>query len=261
MFDYHMHSRVSFDSREDPANILAAAEKMGLKEICFTDHIDYWVDVPVQNWVFDYDVYSRNYDSLTHPTVKIRRGVEFGLKPYNADQLAAEIRKREFDFVLGSVHFVKDVDVYDPAYWQTVKLDDAEVDYLEETLACVKHHKDFDVLGHLTYLSKCKGHPTHKPIDLNKYRDRIEEIFKVLITKGKGIEVNTSGMDRCGDYLPGMDYVRLYKELGGEIITIGSDAHTADRVGQYSHEVAAQLKDIFGYVCTFEGRKPIFHKL
>ena len=261
MFDYHMHSRVSFDSKEDPANIIKAAEKMGLREICFTDHTDYFANADEQKWVFDQQVYSDNYDHLSHPTIKIRRGMEFGLKPYNADQLAIDAKKRNYDFILGSVHLVNEVDVYDPSYWQTVTVPEAEIAYLEETLKCVQHHDGYDVLGHLTYLSKCRGHHTHKPIDLNRYRDIVEEIFKNIISRGKGIEVNTSGWDRCGDYLPGMDYVRLYKELGGEIITIGSDAHTADRVGQYSYEVAAQLKEIMGHVCTFEGRKPIFHKL
>ena len=261
MFDYHMHSWVSFDSKEDPMNIIKAAERMGLKENCFTDHTDYFVNVDKQTWVFDQKVYSDNYDHLTHPTIKIRRGMEFGLKPYNADQLAIDAKKRNYDFILGSVHFVNEVDVYEPSYWQTVTVPEAEIAYLEETLKCVQHHDGYDVLSHLTYLSKCRGHHTHKPIDLNQHRDIVEEIFKTIISKGKGIEVNTSGMDRCGDYLPGMDYVRLYKELGGEIITIGSDAHTADRVGQYSHQVAALLKDIMGHVCTFEERKPIFHKL
>lgn len=256
-----MHSRVSFDSKEDPANIVKAAEKMGLREICFTDHTDYFVNVEEQKWIFDQQIYSENYDHLTHPTIKIRRGMEFGLKPYNAGQLAADAAKRDYDFILGSVHFVNEVDVYEPSYWQTITVPEAEIAYLEETLKCVQHHDGYDVLGHLTYLSKCRGHHTHKPIDLNQHREIVEQILKTIIAKGKGIEVNTSGMDRCGDYLPGMDYVRLYKQLGGEIITIGSDAHTADRVGQYSHEVAALLKDIFGYVCTFEGRKPIFHKL
>lgn len=261
MFDYHMHSRVSFDSQEDPEKILQAAEKAGLKEICFTDHIDYFVNVEQQTWVFDDAVYAANYDHLTHPSIKIRRGLEFGLKPYNADQLKRELMRRNFDFVLGSVHFIKEEDVYEPAYWKNISVADAEAVYFEETLKCVQAHDDFDVLGHLTYLSKCKGHPTHKPIVLGEHRQIVEEIFKVLISKGKGIEINTSGKDRCGDFLPSMDYVRLFRQLGGEIVTIGSDAHAADRVGQYSHEVAAYLRDIFGYVCTFEQRKPIFHKL
>ena len=75
------------------------------------------------------------------------------------------------------------------------------------------------------------------------------------------MEINTSGVDRCGGFLPTADFFRRFKELGGEIVTIGSDTHNVERVGQYSREAAEILKEIFGYVCTFEGRQPIFHKL
>jgi len=75
------------------------------------------------------------------------------------------------------------------------------------------------------------------------------------------MEINTSGVDSAGVFLPSADYLRRFKELGGEIVTIGSDAHNAARVGQYTYEAAEILKDIFGYACTFEGRRPIFHKL
>ena len=74
------------------------------------------------------------------------------------------------------------------------------------------------------------------------------------------MEVNTSGMDRVGEFLPSKAFLKRFRELGGEIVTVGSDAHNADRVGQYTKEAIEMVKDIFGYVCTFENRKPIFHK-
>lgn len=261
MFDYHMHSTVSFDGHDDAEAMLAAAANAGLKEICFTDHIDYFADVQVQEWVFDTEVYNAAYDQLEHPAVKIRRGLEFGIKPYNAQQLKEDLKRRHFDFVLGSVHFVDELDVYYQEYWQGKTQQEAERRYLEETLACVRAHEDFDVLGHLTYLSKARANPVHRPIDLDSYRDLVDEILKELVRKGKGMEINTSGVDRCGDFLPYEAYFRRFKELGGQIVTVGSDAHTASRVGQYADRACAVLKEIFGYVCTFEDRKPIFHKL
>ena len=122
-------------------------------------------------------------------------------------------------------------------------------------------HNDFDVLAHLTYISKCRAHPAPRPVPYEEHGDLLDEILRTLARKGKGLEINTSGVDRCGDFLPYTPYFRRFKELGGEIVTVGSDAHTADRVGQYSADACAILKDIFGYVCTFEDRKPIFHKL
>ena len=90
-----------------------------------------------------------------------------------------------------------------------------------------------------------------------------ETLLDHLITlarKDKGMEVNTSGIGRCGVFLPDETYLRRFKELGGQIVTVGSDAHRCDRVGQYSFEACRVLKDIFGHVCTFQDRNPIFHK-
>ncbi|MBQ2244459.1 MAG: histidinol-phosphatase HisJ family protein [Oscillospiraceae bacterium] len=261
MFDYHMHSVVSFDGHDAPEDMVRAAVAAGLKEICFTDHIDYFADVEVQEWVFDTKVYNDAYDHLEHPALKIRRGLEFGIKPYNAPQLREDLKRRHFDFVLGSVHFVDEKDVYYQEFWDGLTVPQAERRYLEETLTCVMAHDDFDVLGHLTYISKARANPAPRPVPMEEHRELIDEILRVLAQKGKGMEINTSGVDRCGDFLPYEPYFRRFKELGGQIVTVGSDAHTASRVGQYSHRACELLKDIFGYVCTFENREPVFHKL
>ena len=137
----------------------------------------------------------------------------------------------------------------------------AEQRFLEATLECVKIHEDFDVLAHLTYIAKTHCHPAPRPVPYDIHREIVDEILRVLAAKGKGLEMNSSGVDRCGGFLPTAEYFRRFKELGGEIVTIGSDAHRADRVGQYSFESCQMLKDIFGYVCTFENRQPVFHKL
>ena len=85
--------------------------------------------------------------------------------------------------------------------------------------------------------------------------------FKELQGKRVGLVTNPSGVDRCGDFLPGMEYFLKFKEFGGEIVTVGSDAHRCDRVGQYSHKACRMLTDVFGHVCTFADRKPVFHSL
>ena len=260
MFDFHMHSVVSFDGHGQAADMLAAAARMGMKEICFTDHLDYDPLTLDPGFLFDTQVYNDTYDRLHHAEVKVRRGMEFGMLPDNADTMKADLQRRPFDFVLGSVHFVEDVDIYYDGYWQGKTMDQAERIFLEQTLACVKAHDDFDVLAHLTYISKAGGNPTKRPVSYELHRELIDEIFRALVQKGKGMEVNTSGVDRCGVYLPTVDYLRRFKELGGEIVTVGSDAHDSDRVGQYCHEACRMVRDIFGYVCTFEDRKPIFHK-
>ena len=134
-------------------------------------------------------------------------------------------------------------------------------DYLVQSLECVKIHDRFDVLGHLNYVCKSSHNPTHAPLRYEDFSDICDEIMKTVIAKGKGMEINTSGVDRVGDFLPSAPFLKRYKELGGEIVTVGSDAHDPSRVGQYAKEALDILKDVFGYVCTFENRKPIFHKL
>ena len=129
------------------------------------------------------------------------------------------------------------------------------------TLERVQLHNDFDVLAHLTYISKTRAHPAPRPVPYGEHREVIDQILRVLADKGKGLEMNTSGVDRCGDFLPSADIFRRFREMGGQIVTVGSDAHDSSRVGQYTFRACDILKDIFGYVCTFAERKPIFHKL
>jgi len=261
MFDFHMHSRVSFDGHDTGEALAKAALAKGLKEICFTDHLDYDPSGEMQGLTFETEDYNAEYDWLDIPGLKIRRGMEFGLTVDNRDQFRQDLQRRHWDFVLGSVHFVNEQDIYYKEFWQDKTVEQAVRLFLEETLKCVEHHDDYDVLGHLSYICKARANPDPKPLYLKDHQEIVDEILKILVRKGKGMEINTSGVDRCGDFLPGEAFFRRFKELGGEIVTVGSDAHTADRVGQYSDRACEMMKDIFGYVCTFEDRKPIFHKL
>ena len=261
MFDYHMHTVVSFDGHDRGLQMAQAAKAAGLKEICFTDHLDYDPLGKMGIIAFDTAAYNAEYDNLEIPGLKICRGAEFGMDIHNVEQFKMDLKRRPFDFVLGSIHFVDDLDVYFDPWWSGKTVFEAERRYLEATLECVRIHEDFDVLAHLTYVAKTQCHPAPRCVPFAEHAELIDEILKVLAAKGKGLEMNTSGVDRCGGYLPTADYFRRFKELGGEIVTVGSDAHRCDRVGQYSFEACDILKDIFGYVCTFEDRKPIFHKL
>lgn len=261
MFDYHMHSKVSFDGQATPEQMVRSAVDAGLREICFTDHIDHERGAAVETMVFDQAVYDAAYDHLEAPGLKIRKGMEFGLKPDNQAELERDLKRRSFDFVIGSVHFIDELDVYMEPYWEGKTVAEAYREFMEQTLRCVQAHGNFDVLGHLTFICKARANPTRELLRYEDYREITDEILRQLARKGLGLEINTSGVDRCGGFLPTADFFRRFKELGGEIVTIGSDAHTADRVGQYTKEACGILKEIFGYVCTFEGRKPIFHKL
>lgn len=261
MFDYHIHTSVSFDSEENATDALAAARSAGLKEICFTDHYDFHFEPDAAHDLFTKESYDEAYANLSLPGISVKRGVEFGLTDWNAPQLRALVRKYDFDFVLGSVHYADGYDPYMKEYWNGKTVEQGFLVYLERVLECVRAHTDFDVLGHINYVCKAPHNPTRSYLFYKDYSEICDEIMRELVKHGKGMEINSSGVDRVGDFLPNADFLRRFRELGGEIVTVGSDAHAKDRIGQYSTEALAILRDIFGYVCTFDKRRPIFHKL
>ena len=134
--------------------------------------------------------------------------------------------------------------------------EEAHREFFEETLKCVKAFDCFNVLGHLDYIVRY-GPYEDKTVDHQKYQDIIDEIFKTLIQKGKGIEVNTSGyrdLKTCG--FPNFEQVQRYYDLEGRIITIGTDSHTSERVGENCLNVAKKYQEIgFDDVSTFTQRK------
>ena len=260
MFDFHMHSNVSKDGKAAPEEMVAAAERCGLREICFTDHLDRKVGRPEHN-VFAQEDYERAYRGLRSDKVKLHFGMEFGMMTDNRELFLEETAKRQYDFIIGSLHNIGDLNVVEDAFWAGRTQKEIYTFYLEELLRCLEVHRDFHVLGHLTHPTKVKGNPEHTPYTLKEYGDLTGEIFKRLISMGIGIEVNTSGIRSSGQPLPPLEFVRQYVELGGEILTIGSDAHQTQHVGYHIPETLAQLKEITPWICTFEGGKPIFHRI
>lgn len=261
MFDFHMHSFVSYDSDASVEDMLDAAVAAGLKEVCFTDHCDYYTDPAKPPDSFAPEDYRAAYDEVKRPGLTVRRGLEFGMTQWNMPQFKAMEVSFPFDFVMGSVHVVDGYDPYYAEFWKGRTVEKAFRDYLELVLKCVRLHDSFDVLGHLTYVCKSVHNPTHEPVPFAENRDITDAIMEELVRKDKGMEINTSGVDRAGVFLPSAEFLKRFKELGGRIVTVGSDAHDPVRVGQYVPEALEILKDIFGYVCTFQNRQPVFHKL
>ena len=261
MFDYHIHSSLSFDSEEAPIEIVKAAKANGLKEICFTDHYDFNTSPELHINIFSEEAWKKQYENVCLSGITVKHGVELGMATWNLAEAEALTKWDGLDFIIGSVHFIDGHDPYEAVYWEKRTVAQAFEDYLLGILDCVKVHSDFDVLGHLTYVCKAVHNPTHAPVPFEDYLDITDEIMKILVSKGKGMEINTSGVDRAGCFLPQKEFLQRFKSFGGEIVTVGSDAHDRTRPGQYVPEALEILKDVFGHVCTFEGRKPIFNKL
>ena len=258
MIDYHIHTSLSTDCRTSMMDMARAAVSKGLSEICFTDHIDF--DFPNGEYMVDFDEYRRQFEetSAAFPSVKIRKGIEAGIEPQSYHRYEALLADQQLDYVIGSVHVVFGYDPYFPALWNDVSRQEAFDEYARLSLRCLEAIDIFDVLGHLGYIGKYCPHD-NRLFKYSDYTDIIDTILKKLIDTSKGLEVNTSGLIKTGDYLPEKPVIERYFELGGEIITIGSDAHTVDSVGFASDEVLLYLKQTgFRYVCAFDQRKPRF---
>lgn len=255
--DYHMHTHFSADSEADPREHVLQAIRMGLDEICFTDHRDF--DYPEYPFELDVDTYFQQLQQLQKEfqnQIKIKIGLEIGLDLDFIDEINAFVNAHPYDYVIGSIHVIHQTEFYDPAlFFQNKTKEQAHKEFFLNTLECVKTFDCFNCLGHLDYI--CRYGPyDDKSVQHSLYQETIDEIFKVLIQKDKGIEVNTSGYkDRqiCG--FPTFEQVERYYQLGGRIITVGTDSHTSDRVGEHVEEVVKVYQDIgFQDVSTFTKR-------
>ena len=267
--DYHTHSRLSPDGRASMAEMARAAYQAGLHEICFTDHVEpiSWGTGALRPLPYDWGTLSREFQEARAEMgdrMTLRLGIELG----DAVQDFAHTEKLlegcpDLDFVIGSIHMLSsamgDMDLYN---FQPRDEEEAHAgirDYLEQVRRLTEWDGPFSVLGHLTlplrYLNELRGF--HLTFD--GYEKEVEQILRSLIAKGRGLELNSN---RGNDPLPGAPWLKMYRELGGEIITIGSDAHVPAQVGCFIRERRELLKQCgFTKFCTFEKMQPIWHKL
>ncbi|MCR5271356.1 MAG: histidinol-phosphatase HisJ family protein [Lachnospiraceae bacterium] len=266
LWDTHMHTHFSGDSEALPSDMIKSAYEKGLSGICFTDHIDYdYIEPDKDLFVFDIDDYFAEMLPLAHSfkgKFPINIGVELGLQPHVAEQNEELVTSYPFDFVIGSSHMVHGLDPYYPEYFRDRDNDTGVREYFESIIENIKAYENFDVYGHLDYIIRYSPMKT-EGYSYQKYSDVIDEILKLLISKGKGIEINTAGYKYgLGQPNPTADIIKRYKSLGGEIITLGADAHKPEHVAYDFDKLPALLKECgFDYFCVFKERKPSFIKL
>lgn len=268
MYDYHVHSIFSADSKMKMEDACIAAIQAGVKEIAFTEHIDYFYPNCDLVFEFDYDEYAKKIDDVQkqfQDHLTILKAVEIGIHPFKHLENSSFANSNFFDFIIGSVHLADDLDLHNGDYFIGKDVREAVENYFLTINHYVKEFYDFNVLGHLTlikrYLHFVNAHWTE--INWEHYYDIIEDTFKTLIATSRGIEVNMSGFRyRIDCPLPDLPFLKLYHDLGGEIITVGTDAHSKHFVGKHL-DLGYQLlqKAGFKYVTTFRERKPKFVQL
>lgn len=265
MYDFHIHTSYSDDCNIEMESYIAPALQEGLKGICFTDHID--IDYPnnINKFLLEYNPYMDELNRLRDKykgKLEIFFGVEFGMQPHILETDTSFFAGKSFDYVLGSIHTTGKKELYGESYLEGITEHEGITNYFTEMLYCVRNFKSYNNLGHLDAIARYVSQET-KPYSAVKYMEYIEEILKAVIDAGKGIELNTSGK-RYGlkNFHPEPSILKLYKQLGGEIITLGSDSHTTHTLAYGFGEALDVLENCgFKYHAIYRSGKPEFIKI
>ncbi len=270
--DNHVHTSFSADAEEPMYEMLQMAVSLNFSSICFTDHMDYGFPEfePGMLYLFDVPKYLNEIQEARHrfPMLEIRQGVELGLKPDVLEQCQELTASFPFDFVIGSTHLIDDMDPYYPIFWESSDEKAAIRRYYEVTLENTLLPFDYDVYGHLDYIlrytptmkqlkQQCRRTDAYLEKQCHEFADIIDEILVQIIKQGRGIEVNTAGLKYgMGHTNPHEWILSRYHELGGEIITIGSDAHEKKHLGYRFDQIPGLLLSSgFRYYTEFTDRK------
>lgn len=268
MFDNHVHSSFSGDSKMEAVSACEKAISLGLDGIAFTDHLDYDFPDFDQNFIIDFDVHSAYMDNLKakyEGRFKVLKSIEVGIQSHVIEESDKTVSSYDFDFVIGSVHLINRKDPYKPGFYDNYSKHEIYSLYLENILALINSFDNFDVIGHFHYIIRNALY-ADRSLLYKDYSEIFDQIFKALIAKGKGFEVNTASFREKPDNrtVPKYDIeiLKRYRELGGEILTIGSDAHRLEHIG-YKFDIFKEIiKEAgFKYITHFEKRKPVFEAL
>lgn len=266
--DYHLHSSFSGDSDTPMEEMILKGIELGLTKMCFTEHhdLDYPVTESTPEGKFELNPDAYLYDLLRlkekyADQITLLFGVELGMQSHLSKQNSAFAKAHDYDFIIASSHICNGKDPYLSSFFEGRSQEAAYTEYFESILDNLKSYSNFDVYGHLDYVVRY-GPNKDEGYSYEAYRAIFDRILERLISMEKGIEINMSGLKSLRDANPCIGVIRRYRELGGEIITVGSDAHEPGQIAYAFDRAADILKDCgFKYYTTFEKRSPSFHKL
>ncbi|GAB1373891.1 MAG: histidinol-phosphatase HisJ family protein [Bacteroidales bacterium] len=260
LFDTHIHSEFSPDGRMKMEEAVESALIKGLGGISFTDHFD--VDAPGDNSHFSFDPLKQQdkIDALkSGRKLFIGKGIELGLQPGAIESAKKAVSLFKFDLVIASVHFVDGIDPYHDKYYDLRNEKVAYGRYLETIYQCITGYEDFDILGHFDYITRYSPY-LNKSLTMREYGEYLDPILRRLAQSGKALEINTNTYRARNGASPVLDtaVIRHFRQIGGELITLGSDAHDSQRVGEGLEEAARLLiSEGFRYTAYFEERRAL----
>ncbi len=262
--DIHTHTTFSTDCETPMEDLIKEAISRGLELLCFTEHYD--KDYPREGeFVLDTDSYRKKFLEMKEKyrdEITLLFGVELGLQPHLADWLYSYVNQNDFDFIIGSEHNPGNSDPYYPQYFEGRSEEEAYIQYFEETLKNIRLFSDFDAIGHMDYVVRY-GPNKNRYYSYEKYRKYIDPILEEIVDRHIALEVNGGGYRHgLGEPNPCRDIIIRYKQMGGELITIGSDAHTPQSLCYEFPRIEALLLECgFKYHAIFKERKPVLYPL
>ena len=260
MYDFHSHTSFSDDCEYQMEDMIKGAIEKKVDTLCFTDHMDHDYGNCEYDYVFDVHKFLETFKVLKEKyknDIKLLAGVEIGMQPQLIEKIHDLMPIEAFDFVIMSIHTAKGQELHEGDFYKDKTAKQAFKDYYEDLYTCVSEFDDYDIVGHLDIINRYTKFLENDEIDFSEYKHLIEKVLKKIIEKDKGIEVNTSGT-RYGlpSFHPSIRILKMYKDLGGEVITFGSDAHFPKHIGFGYEEVLNILKVIgFTHIATFEDRQ------
>ena len=273
--DYHVHTAFSDDSIYPMEKVIQDAITMKMDEICFTEHVDYGIKVdwdsgqkiiyrgnePMAN--ADYPEYMKAIQAMKEKyghQITIKTGLEFGMQTHTISQFQKLFDRYDFDFIILSIHQVHDKEFWNQEFQKGKTQKEYNEEHYKEMLDVIRQYKDYSVLGHMDLINRYDNQGIYP---FEKVKLWIQAILEQVIADGKGIEINTSSK-RYGlkDTTPSRQILELYKDLGGTILTIGSDSHKPEHLGAHIQDSKKMLQEIgFKQYCTFDHMNPVFHDL
>jgi len=261
--DLHVHESHSSDAPGATVEkYCRVAERRGINEICFTTHliltgpdVQHGISPEkIPSYLRDIEVAQENTD------VTLRAGLESDWFPEVAREIEEVLDEYPLDYALGSLHYVRGIDIgsrrQSPSFFLGKELGDALDIYFEEWGKAAESAL-FDVLSHPDYFRKYLSLTHEMPVSLQEYGSKVLDVFDILRSHGVGIGVNTSGYRHgIGDLYPIKGFMRAAREAGIETAVVGSDCHTVGDLGRNTLGAAHRLKrEGFDHICVFEGRK------
>lgn len=256
--DSHTHTSFSFDSDAPAEQMIRRACELEIEHYTITDHLEINMEETHDCARKGAELFPQLKEKYKG-RIKLHFGIELGQALHDKELSEKILSDYDFDFVIGSLHNLEGEEDFYFLDYTGLDCDELLKRYFDELLALAEWN-GFDVLGHITYPLRYICGKYGIEVDIEKHYDTIDKILTTVIKNGKGIEINSSGLfTEIKKTSPDLPLVRRYRELGGKIITVGSDAHTVQRVGAGIEEAIETARASgFSEICYYEKRKPNF---